>query len=505
MLKIRGVLLRPRAAGAVGRVLAWLHYPALVAVVLAGFAAFETWLFAVHGAIGPLLGVLDQPVLFLAVAGLTLASLLFHEFGHASACRYGGARPGVIGFGLYLVWPSLYTDVTDAYRLDRAGRLRTDLGGVYFNAIFILALSGGYAATGQPVFLAAAFLDNFQILQQLVPLVRMDGYFILADLAGVPDLLGLLGPIMASLLPGAAARRAGARARGLRRGPRAMVTAWVLVAIPLLAAVAGYTLWNLPVLAVTTARSFSNGLIGARAASRPAIRRPPWLLSSAQSCWSSRWPPWPTCWPGSSPAAQRRSSAGATDCCPAHPRRPSWTTCGLRARLRRAAGERRGTRRARLTIALGALGGHVGRGRRGAGRGRRLEAGGIDAGHGHGVGGHGEPRPGRGVGRPAGEPGRDRVLRSGDVRAGAEAGLSGGPADGRPASGQQPARFRCGRRYPGDPQPVRHPPGHLLCTGRDRRVRLGSRPGRRPRHRAGRGRGLQVPARFPACFPRLRG
>ena len=108
-------------------------------------------------------------MLFLAVAGLTLASLLFHEFGHASACRYGGARPGVIGFGLYLGWPLLYTDVTDAYRLGRAGRLRTDLGGVYFNAVFILALFGGYAATGQPVFLAAAFLDNFQILQQSCP------------------------------------------------------------------------------------------------------------------------------------------------------------------------------------------------------------------------------------------------------------------------------------------------------------------------------------------------
>ncbi len=266
VLKVRGVLLRPRAAGAVGGALAWLHHPALVAVVLAGFAAAESWLFAVHGAIGPLLGVLDDPVLFLAVAGLTLASLLFHEFGHASACRYGGARPGAIGFGLYLVWPSLYTDVTDAYRLGRAGRLRTDLGGVYFNAIFILALFGSYAATGQPAFLAAAFLDNFQILQQLVPLVRMDGYFILGDLAGLPDLLGLLGPIMASLLPGPAARRAGARARGLRRGPRVVVTAWVLVAVPLLAAVSGYTLWHLPELAVTTARSFSNGFTGARAA-----------------------------------------------------------------------------------------------------------------------------------------------------------------------------------------------------------------------------------------------
>ena len=266
VLKIRGVLLRPRAASAVGGALAWLHYPALAAVLLAGFGAFEVWLFAVHGAIGPLLAVLQQPVLFLAVAALTLASLLFHEFGHASACRYGGARPGVIGFGLYLFYPSLYTDVTDAYRLSRGSRLRTDLGGVYFNAIFILVLSGGYAATGQPAFLAAAFLDNFQILQQLVPLVRMDGYFILGDLAGVPDLLGLLGPIMASVLPGAAARRAGARARDLRRGPRVLVTAWVLVAIPLLVAASGYTLRNLPELASATARSFSHGLAGARAA-----------------------------------------------------------------------------------------------------------------------------------------------------------------------------------------------------------------------------------------------
>ena len=39
-----------------------------------------------------------------------------------------------MGTGLYLVWPAFYTDVTDSYRLGRAGRLRTDLGGLYFNA-----------------------------------------------------------------------------------------------------------------------------------------------------------------------------------------------------------------------------------------------------------------------------------------------------------------------------------------------------------------------------------
>jgi putative peptide zinc metalloprotease protein len=264
-LKIRGVLLRPRAAGAIGQALAWLHYPALASVVLAGFAAFEAWLFAVHGAIGPLLDVLRDPLVFLAVAGLTLVSLLFHEFGHASACRYGGARPGVIGFGLYLIFPSLYTDVTDVYRLPRAARLRVDLGGVYFNAIFILVLAGCYAATGNPLFLAAAFLDNFQILQQLFPLVRMDGYFILGDLAGVPDLLGLLGAIMASVLPGARARQAGTRVHGLRRGPRILVTSWVLVAVPLLLAMTAYTAWHLPVMISTISQTFTADVAAARA------------------------------------------------------------------------------------------------------------------------------------------------------------------------------------------------------------------------------------------------
>jgi hypothetical protein len=43
----------------------------------------------------------------------------FHEIGHASACRFSGARPGEMGVGVYLIWPAFYCDVTDAYRLDR--------------------------------------------------------------------------------------------------------------------------------------------------------------------------------------------------------------------------------------------------------------------------------------------------------------------------------------------------------------------------------------------------
>ena len=47
-----------------------------------------------------------------------------------------------MGAGLYLIWPAFYTDVTDSYRLARAGRVPTDLGGLYFNAIVAVITFG---------------------------------------------------------------------------------------------------------------------------------------------------------------------------------------------------------------------------------------------------------------------------------------------------------------------------------------------------------------------------
>jgi putative peptide zinc metalloprotease protein len=196
--------------------------------------------------------VINQPLMILTVLGLGVASLVFHEFGHASACHYSGARPGRIGCGIYLIWPSLYTDVTDVYRVGRRGRLRTDLGGVYFNSVFILAMAGCYAATQRPVFLVAILFMHFEIFDQLLPVVRFDGYFVLADLAGVPDLFGRIRPVLRGLLP---RNRAAGRASDLRRGARIAVTTWVLVTVPLLIGESVWMAWNLPRLTRTSINS----------------------------------------------------------------------------------------------------------------------------------------------------------------------------------------------------------------------------------------------------------
>jgi putative peptide zinc metalloprotease protein len=166
-----------------------------VVAVLAALAALDWWLFAVHGPGGGFQQVLRNPVGLLIVLGLTLASAMFHECGHAAGCRYGGARPGKIGVGIYMVGPAFFTNVTDSYRLSRAGRLRTDLGGLYFNAIFMLALAGLYAATSSEILLLVIAVTHLEMLEQLMPFARFDGYFILSDLVGVPDLFARVGPI----------------------------------------------------------------------------------------------------------------------------------------------------------------------------------------------------------------------------------------------------------------------------------------------------------------------
>ena len=94
----------------------------MVITVIATVAAMDYWIFTARGLAAGFGQVLRDPADLLVVAGLLMASAVFHECGHATGCRYGGARPGRIGVGLYLVWPSFFTNVTDSYRLSRAGR-----------------------------------------------------------------------------------------------------------------------------------------------------------------------------------------------------------------------------------------------------------------------------------------------------------------------------------------------------------------------------------------------
>jgi len=253
-LKLRRTLVPAAGVQPIARLLQPLFSPVVMAAALAGLIASDGWLLR-GGRIAPAFRyVLVHPLLLLVVLGLSVLSMLFHECGHAAACRYGGARPGVIGMGVYLIWPAFFTNVTDAYRLGRAGRIRTDLGGVYFNAVFALGLATAYLATGYQPLVATVLLVHFEMVQQLLPSLRFDGYFILADLIGVPDLFRRIGPTLRSMIPG---RPADPRVRGLKRAARVTLTAWVLLVVPLLAVELTLIILNGPGLVRTFGQSLN--------------------------------------------------------------------------------------------------------------------------------------------------------------------------------------------------------------------------------------------------------
>jgi putative peptide zinc metalloprotease protein len=242
-LTAKGTLIPARFVRPLAGVLAPMFWPPLVALALAGLVAADVALVTrgdFWGAIGELFAT---PTIALLIYAILTAAALVHELGHAAACRYSGAVPGEIGFGLYLVFPAFYTDVTDSYRVGRAGRVRTDLGGLHFNVLTVLVLAGAYLATGSGILLLTALVLQLQMLQQLIPVVRFDGYYVLSDLAGVPDLFARVGPVLRSLRPG---HPDDPRVTELRPRSRRFVTAWVVVVVPLLAFALGWAIWYLP-------------------------------------------------------------------------------------------------------------------------------------------------------------------------------------------------------------------------------------------------------------------
>jgi len=254
-LKLRRTMVPVAGVQHIARLFQPLFRPPVVVAALAWLIASDAWLVRSGRLDSAFRYVLLHPLLLLLVLGLSVVSMLFHECGHAAACRYGGARPGVIGAGFYVLWPAFFTNVTDAYRLGRAGRIRTDLGGVYFNAVFALALTAVYLPTGYPPLLAAVMVVHLEMVQQLMPSLRLDGYFILADLIGVPDLFRRIGPVLRSVIPG---QSADPRVRDLKRTARVALTLWVLLVIPLLAAQLAFILLSGPGMVRTFAESLGN-------------------------------------------------------------------------------------------------------------------------------------------------------------------------------------------------------------------------------------------------------
>lgn len=130
------------------------------------------------------------PILF----GAILTVGFVHEFGHALTLKYYGGSVREMGFLLLYFQPCFYTNLSDAYLLNRRhARLFVGLAGLFFQglltAVLVLLWRVTTPGTLPSIFFSVSiafsvgvFLFNFN------PLIRLDGYYLLADWLRIPNL-----------------------------------------------------------------------------------------------------------------------------------------------------------------------------------------------------------------------------------------------------------------------------------------------------------------------------
>lgn len=119
---------------------------------------------------------------------LSLLGAFIHETGHASALVSYGCKQTEIGFGIYLYFPVLYTDVSEAWKLSRQQRAMIDVAGVYFQSVFQLLLLGLFFINGSSIPIYFFLFTDLIMFRTMNPFLRMDGYWLVADLFGIFNL-----------------------------------------------------------------------------------------------------------------------------------------------------------------------------------------------------------------------------------------------------------------------------------------------------------------------------
>ena len=161
------------------RRLAWLFHPA-VAVILTVAAVFSIVRNASALAM-PASTMADPAFPLLPVLLLLLFSLLAHELGHASSCARFGVPVTEVGFGLYWIYPSFYSDVSAAWALTRRQRIMVDIAGTYLQMLVGAAYLEIYRATGWEAARLAFFAAFSVAILMMLPFFKFDGYWLLSD------------------------------------------------------------------------------------------------------------------------------------------------------------------------------------------------------------------------------------------------------------------------------------------------------------------------------------
>jgi CRP-like cAMP-binding protein/Zn-dependent protease len=128
----------------------------------------------------------------IVLIALSFVLTFAHELGHAVVLTHYGRRVKNAGFMIYFGSPAFFVEASDGLMLDRGKRIVQSGAGPFAELVlaglasfYLLLFPDGAAA---PVLYKFAILNYIVIFENLIPLLELDGYWILSDLIQVPDL-----------------------------------------------------------------------------------------------------------------------------------------------------------------------------------------------------------------------------------------------------------------------------------------------------------------------------
>lgn len=126
----------------------------------------------------------------LMVLGLVLTAA--HELGHALVLTHNRRRVGSAGFMLYFGSPAFYVDASDGLMMPAGPRIMQAAAGPFAELVLAgitsIALFAFPDSSVAPLLFKFAFLNYYVIVLNLIPLLELDGYWILSDAIEVQDL-----------------------------------------------------------------------------------------------------------------------------------------------------------------------------------------------------------------------------------------------------------------------------------------------------------------------------
>lgn len=132
----------------------------------------------------------NLPWLYVCLVGLAL----MHECGHGFACRRHGGQVTTFGVILMIFTPLPYVDVSSSWSFrEKRHRLLVGAGGMLVELVVASAAALLWANTGPGLVRTLAFNVMFlasvsTLLFNANPLLRFDGYYLLSDALGIPNL-----------------------------------------------------------------------------------------------------------------------------------------------------------------------------------------------------------------------------------------------------------------------------------------------------------------------------